>query len=118
MSAAARSVFVFGLYLMALGVVLLFAPNMLLGAFGMPSTTEVWIRVVGMLVLVIGFLDVVAGRTELVPLFRASVLARGLVPVVFGAFVIEGWAPVQLLLFGAVDLAGAVWTAVALRRAG
>ena len=117
MSAAARSVFVFGLYLMGLGVVLLFAPNMLLGAFGMPSTTEVWIRVVGMLVLIIGFLDVVAGRTDLVPLFRASVLARGLVPVVFVAFVIEG-APVQLLLFGAADLAGAVWTAVALRRAG
>jgi hypothetical protein len=46
MSKSSLSVFVFGLYLAVLGIVLVVAPNFLLGMFFMPSSTEVWIRVV------------------------------------------------------------------------
>jgi hypothetical protein len=51
MSKSALSVFVFGLYLLVVGIVMLVVPNFLLGLFSIPSTTEVWIRVAGMLVL-------------------------------------------------------------------
>jgi len=65
MSKSARSVFVFGLYLAVLGIVLLAASNFLLGMFGLPSTTEVWIRTVGMLVLFLGFYYTQAARKEM-----------------------------------------------------
>jgi hypothetical protein len=56
MGASARSVLVFGVYLLGLGLVLLIVPNMLLSLFGMPTTTEVWVRVVGMLVIFLGYI--------------------------------------------------------------
>jgi len=37
--------------MLALGLGLLLVPNLLLGLFGFPPSREVWIRVVGLLVL-------------------------------------------------------------------
>ncbi len=51
MSKIALTILVFGLYLAALGLVLLVDSNILLRLFTLPTTTEVCIRVVGILVL-------------------------------------------------------------------
>jgi uncharacterized membrane protein len=64
MSHPAKSLFAFGCYLVLLGVTLLLAPNVLLGLFRLPLTTDVWIRVVGMLVLFLGVYEVVLARAE------------------------------------------------------
>lgn len=64
MSKSAFSVKAFGIYLLVLGVGLAFAPNLLLSAFGMPVTSEVWIRVVGVLVFNIGIYYIYAARCE------------------------------------------------------
>ena len=117
MSNSARSVFVFGLYLLVLGIILLVAPNFLLGMFSLPGTTEVWIRVVGMLVLFLGFYYTQAARKEMTDFFRWTVYARTAVIVFFIAFVLLDFASPPLILFGAVDLLGAIWTALALRSA-
>ena len=118
MSRAAVSLFVFGIYLLLLGTVLMVAPNAFLALFGLPSTHDVWIRVVAMLVLILGCYDVMAARAELAPFFRWSVWLRASVIVWFGMFVGLGLVPPILLLFGFVDLAAAVWTALALRADG
>jgi uncharacterized membrane protein len=110
MSQAARSVNVFGIYLVVLGVVLLTAPNLLLSLFHLPLTTEVWLRVVGMLVVFLGMYYRVAAAAELRPFFLTTVILRASVPVFFVAFVLAGWAEWPLLLFGSVDAAGAAWT--------
>jgi hypothetical protein len=115
MSKAARSVFVFGLYLVLLAIVLLVAPNFLLGLFFLPSTTEVWVRVVGMLVLFLGFYYVQAGRKELADFFRWTMYPRSTVILFFAAFVLLGFAKPPLILFGVVDLLGVIWTGLALR---
>ena len=39
----------------SVGLVLLVTPNVLLGLFSVPATTDVWIRVVGRLLLYLGF---------------------------------------------------------------
>jgi uncharacterized membrane protein len=54
MSKSATSVLVFGIYAFVLGIILLFAPNLLLALFGIPATNEVGCRdfvsaVVGMI---------------------------------------------------------------------
>jgi uncharacterized membrane protein len=115
MSKSARSVFVFGLYIAVLGIVLLVAPNFLLGMFGLPSTTEVWIRVVGLLLLYLGFYYTQAARKEMTDFFRWTVYTRSTVIVFFGAFVLLGFANPPLIMFGVVDLLGAIWTGLALR---
>jgi len=115
MSRAARSVFVFGLYLSALGIILLATPNVLLGAFSLPNTSEVWIRVAGMLVLFLGFYYIQAARREIAEFFRWTVYVRSSVVLFFTTFVLLGLARPSLILFGAVDFLGAIWTAVELR---
>jgi hypothetical protein len=118
MSPAARSVHVFGTYLLVLGVGLLTAPNLLLELFGLFPTLEVWIRVVGMVVVFLGVYYRVAASAELAPFFLTSVLLRASVPVFFLLFILAGWAQWPLLLFGLVDAAGAAWTWKALRGHG
>ena len=115
MTKSAQSLFFFALYLFGLGTVLLVAPNWLLGLFDIAPTTEVWIRVVGMLVLFLGVYYVSAARANFLPILEASIRVRVAVPLFFGAFVALGWAEPALLLFGGVDLAGAVWTFLTLR---
>ena len=117
MSKPARSIFVFGVYLLALGALLVTAPNLLLGAFGFPAAQEVWIRVVGMLVLILGAYDVQAARQEWDGFIRMSVPMRLSVIVFFAGFVAAGYVSPMLLAFGAVDFAAAAWTWLALRAA-
>lgn len=117
MSNSARSVFVFGLYLLVLGIVLLVVPNFLLGMFFLPSTADVWIRVVGMLLLFLGFYYVQAARKEMTDFFQWTVYVRPTVILFFTVFVLLGYASFPLILFGVVDLLGAIWTGLALRSA-
>lgn len=115
MSRPAISVLVFAIYMVGLGLVLLIAPNALLSLFGLPATSEVWIRVVGMLVLLLSLYYFLAARNELTQFFGWTVYARSSVIVFFSAFVLLGFASPMLILFGVIDLLGATWTALALR---
>jgi hypothetical protein len=115
MSAVARSLVVFGWYLVGFGALLVAVPNLLLAVFGLPPTDEVWIRVVGVLVLIIGYYNVRLGRADFLPYARLPVHARVAVLVFLVAFVIAGLVKPILILIGAIDLAGALWTAAALR---
>ena len=118
MSRAAKSLFVFGVYLCGLGLFLLLVPNLLLRVFGAPETNEVWIRVIGMLVLCLSFFYVRAARAELTSFIRWTVWGRAAVIVYFTAFVLLLSAPKALLLFGLIDLLSAVWTWLALKADG
>jgi hypothetical protein len=115
MSKAARSLFVFGIYLVALGLFLLIAPNTLITPFGLPETPDVWIRVVGMLLVLLAYYEIQAARAEMTVFFRWSVVARATVIVFFTAFVLADLVKPILLLFGGVDLAAAAWTYLALQ---
>jgi hypothetical protein len=115
MSKSALSVFVFGLYLLVLGIVMLVVPNFLLGLFSIPGTTEVWIRVAGMLVLFLGIYYTLASRNGITSFFPWTVYVRSSVILFFIAFVLLGFVKPQLILFGIVDLLGAIWTGIALR---
>lgn len=115
MSSSAKSVFVFGIYLVVLGITLLVAPNVLLSLFGVPVTNEVWIRLVGMLLVLLAFYYIQAARKELTDFFQWTVYARASVIVFFIVFVALGLAQAILILFGAIDLLAAIWTRLALR---
>jgi hypothetical protein len=115
MSKLARTLFVFGLYMLVLGVTLVLFPNVLLSLFHVPTTDEVWIRVAGMLVIFLGVYDIIAARGELKLLIRWSIPVRFSVILFFAIFVVAGLAPPILLLFGGLDAAGATWTWMALR---
>jgi len=115
MSKPAFTLKAFGIYLLVLGVGLTVAPNQMLSLFSMPLTTEVWLRVVGVLVFNIGIYYIYAAKCEARAFFQVSVYTRCLVMAAFIAFVALGLAPPMLVLFGVADLLGAIWTQLALR---
>ena len=115
MSSAARSVYVFGIYLIVIGGILMGSPNTLLSLLGIAPTSEPWIRILGMLVMVIGILDVACARTEQSGFFRTTVYTRTFALICFVVFAATGIAPSILILFGVIDAAGALWTYSALR---
>lgn len=117
MSKAALSMFVFGIYVILLGIILMVVPNALLAIFGLPETTEVWIRVVGMLVFLIGYYYIRASRNEkeMISFYRWTVHARSSVIIFFIIFVAFGFVKPILILFGVIDLLAAIWTWKTLR---
>ncbi len=106
---------VWAIYLGGMGLWLLLAPNVLLGAFGLAATHEVWVHMAGMFCVFVAALDWVAAGQENVLVFRWATAARFSVPLFFAAFVATGVAPPVLLLFAIPDLAGATWTLLAMR---
>jgi hypothetical protein len=115
MSKSAFSLRVFSIYMLIVGVVLIADPNWLLALFGVPDTHEVWIRIVGMLMLIIGFIDFMASGNEMRLFFRWSVYARLAVTIFLISFVVLASAPPVILIFGAIDAGGAIWTGFCLR---
>lgn len=106
---------VFGAYLLVLGPTLAIAPNVVTRLVGAPETHEPWLRLVGVLALNIGLFYCVAAVRELRPIIAASVPVRLGIPLWLLAFVWFAGADASVLVFGAADLAGALWTAAALR---
>lgn len=115
MGRAAKSLFVFGIYLCGLGLILLLVPNLILQLFGVPPTNEVWIRINGMFLLCLSFYYVQVARHELTIFIRWTIWARGAVIIYFAAFVLLVSAPRALLLFGLIDLLAGIWTWRALK---
>lgn len=115
MTRSAFSVLAFGLYIAALGVLFVLVPNLLLGLVNIPATDEVWIRLVGMLLLFMGFFYVQAGRHNLVPFFKWTLVTRGIAFFFALGFWLSGFISWIILAFWLGDLAGLLWTRYELR---
>ena len=116
MAKSAFMVKAFGYYLLAVGIAFVLVPNMLLDAFSLPVTTEVWIRVLGVVVFEMGVCYVYAAKCEARALFQASVFARALVFLSFVAFAALGLVSPLFILFGASALVSGGWPQAALSR--
>lgn len=117
MTKASKTVYYFGFYLIVLGLILVFVPNILLTLFDLESTSEVWIHVVGSLVFALGTYYVFIAKADHESLLKATVFNRLLIFAWFILFVILGWVGWQLILFGGIDLLGAIWTWNAMQKA-
>jgi hypothetical protein len=115
MTPAGRSVFVFGVYVLIVGILVTFAPAFVLRLLGFPPAADEWVRMVGILSLVIGAYDVVSGRSNAEANIRASVPIRIGFALCCVALVVLRLMPTQLLPLAGIDVAGAIWTALALR---
>ena len=116
MTAAAKSVYYFGFYLYMVGITLMAVPNFLLTTLKLPETNEVWIRVVGVLALAIGYYYHRAGAGNIYAFFKRTIPTRGFVFLTFFSFALLEYVSPMLILFGAVDLLGAAWTWIALKN--
>ena len=116
MPPAARSLFAFSIYVLAASASFLVAPSTMVGLLRLPPVGDGWIRVVGLMGLVIGAYDLVGSRANLLPYIRASVWTRAGFAAGMTLLVALGQMPPTALGFAIMDAAGAAWTAKALHH--
>jgi len=116
MNAASRSVYYFGFYLLATGIMLTVFPNVMLSTVGIAPTTEVWIHLLGVVVFALGLYYVYMAPANHALFTMLTVYVRSMVFAMFLIFVVLGMAQPQLMLFGSIDLVCAIWTYMALRK--
>ena len=116
MTPAAKSVYYFGFYLYLVGATLIFIPNLFLSTLGIPETNEVWIRVLGVIVALIGFYYHQAGAKNISVFLPLTIPTRITVFIAFIILVILKMASPILIGIGGIDLAGAIWTFMALKK--
>ena len=115
MSKASTSVLVFGVYLIGMGAGLLFMPDFVLGTLGFAPSNDIWVRVVGVLALLLAFYYISASRSSVTAFMEWTVTGRVGIFIVFVLFVVFGWVGPIMIGLGVVDLLGALWTRSALK---
>lgn len=115
MTQSGKSLFYFGIYEVFIGLLLIAIPDTLLSLVNLPALPLGWARVIGLLAMVIGNYDIVCGKANFQPFIQASMYVR--VGFFIGTIllVLFQQMPITAILFGVVDAAGALWTAIALK---
>ena len=103
-------------YVLISGLQLLFIPNFLLGMFGIAPTSEIWIRVLGMLVLVLSIYYYGIYKSGDKEVVRATVQGRLLFCAGLVMFVILGMAPPVLIGFALAETGLALWSLSEIRK--
>jgi hypothetical protein len=113
MKNAQLSIYVYGGYLLASGIGLLFFPGLILEILGITGSAGPWIRLFGLLAAEIGFYFAMSAKKELVAFYSLTVFGRIFTALAFSVLVVINIAPVQFLLFAFVDIVSAIWTLLA-----
>ena len=92
------------------------APNLLLSTFQLPETKEVWIRVVGVLIVCLGFYYHRSGVENNISFIKLTIPGRLFAFLCYTVFVIMKLAAPGFIFFGVIDLLGAAWTFAMLKK--
>jgi type IV secretory pathway TrbL component len=110
------SLIVQSVYVVLTGLQLIFVPNMLLNMFDFGETYEIWIKVLGIVVLSLAFIYYAISKSGNTDVVRATVYSRLFVGAGFLLLAISGQAKMSLVLFAGIDIVTAVWTWMELKK--
>lgn len=116
MSQSAFSIYIYGFYLLAIGLILFLIPGLLMSVFSIVTADDLWVRLLGLFSVVVGIYYLYAAHNNLTAFFKISVVGRIIYVggVIF--LVIMNIAPSVLLLFEVFEMTGAMWTLYSLKK--
>jgi hypothetical protein len=115
MSRAAKSVYVYSFYALALGGSLIVVPNFVLVTFGFPPTKEGIVRVAGMLFFLMGFIHRRTALRDITHLLQLGAYLRWAASAMMASFYFLGFIERGILLLSGIDFVTATWTWLSLR---
>jgi hypothetical protein len=119
MSHSAKTLLYFSLfYMLPTGFVMLLAPNLPLTIAGLPHEGQLWIRLMGVVVLILAYYYYNLARMDVRNFFRWTVHTRGSITFVFAALAPIFDMPPIVVAFALPDLLGALWTWWGLKKDG
>ena len=89
---------------------------MLLEMFGFEPTSEIWIKVLGIVILPLSAVYYAINKHGNAETVRATIISRGFVGVGFTLLALSGQAKLSLILFAGIDIATAIWTWFELKK--
>ncbi len=114
---AAQSIFIFSFWVLGCGIGLLFFPALMMSLLNIPSSATLVAQIFGMVLLILAFYYFMAGRHGgMTEFYRWTTYTRSAAFVLSLGLVVSGQAPPVLMSFLLVDVLGALWTFLALRR--
>jgi hypothetical protein len=118
MKNASMSIKYFGMYLIWLGVAIVSGVNLAKDVLQIPDLPNSWLRFIGLLVFCLGIYYITAARNGWVMFYKTTVGLRLLVVAFLVLHVAIGEFPMIFLLLSAIDLLGAIWTFISVKRMG
>ena len=116
MNPASKSIYYFALYPLSAGLAMMLAPALPLKILGFPVEGLDWIRMLGVVTVIIAYYYWRLGKDEILSFCRYSAQMRLTIPLVFIALVLSfGMNPLYIGLT-AGDFLGGLWTWHALRQ--
>lgn len=104
------------IYVLLTGLQLVFIPAVLLGIFGFDAPVEVWVKVLGVLVLGLSIIYYSINKSGNKEVVLSTVWLRLFVSAGFLYLVFSGQVKSTIMLFASVDIATAVWTWFELKK--
>ncbi len=118
MNPACRTIFLFGFYPLLAGLSMIIAPALPLQMMGWPVEGLDWIRMLGVVTMIVGYYYLQLGANDVLTFCRYSAQMRLVIPFVFVLLVLVFNMNPLYIALTAVDFLGGVWTWSALRKQG
>jgi hypothetical protein len=115
MTPAGKSLFYFGIYVLLTGLQFIIIPEKLIAILQLPPIANGWASAIGLLAMVIGSYDIYCGYANVQPVLKISIFVRLGFAIGTVLLFVSGQMPITVILLGAIDALGALWTYFALR---
>ena len=115
---ARQTILYFGCYLIVLGLLVMFTPNLVAALLFLPPPADHNVTMVGLLAVILGYYYTRMARADVVAFYQATVIGRFGATAAVVLLAVLSDLPFNYVIVVVVDAAGAIWTAKALRREG
>jgi hypothetical protein len=104
------------IYVAITGLQLIFIPATLVGLFGFDPPLEIWIKVLGIIVLGLSIMYITINKSGNREVVMSTIIFRVFVALGFLLLVLIGQVRSSLLLFAGIDVATAIWSWLELKK--
>lgn len=116
MKKAFKTIKVFGIYSMIMGIVLLVYPEVVLPISGIAEPVNAWMRMLGFVLMCSSYYYIRSAFSGNIEFAKWTIHTRFAAPVVVTILIVAGLAPKTFLPFGIIDGLGGLWTFIVLQN--
>jgi hypothetical protein len=116
MDKVSKSILIFGVYSLLMGVVLLFVPGIILPLFDLPTGGEPWLNLLGFVLICSSYYYIRSALSGNRQFALYTTHTRFAAPLLVVYLIASGKADWHFILFGVVDGLGGLWTWYELKK--
>ncbi|GAB4240187.1 MAG: hypothetical protein Tsb0034_16520 [Ekhidna sp.] len=116
MTKSAKTIWLFGIYLIIEGLFLMLAPSWVLETIGLPEADSIWRTILGFVVALLGYYYVQNARSNLVAFFGFTVQVRVAQFVFFIWLYLFDQGTIALVGFSFIEFMAGMWTWQTLKK--